>query len=283
MTLAAGKQTHTVNVNGESFQVYTYKPTGEVKGLLMVFHGSGRDASGMRDSAIQIANEKGYAVVAPLFDEHRYDSKSYQQGGLLDNGRLVPDRHDWTVARAKDFAEWGATQAGLNANDPTILFGHSAGAQFVSRVAAYGNDSNFNGMIIANPSTHVWPSLSEKATYGFGGGYFSQAEAEALLKDYLADPVTIYLGLEDNDPHDADLAKGSTAMRQGDDRLERGLNAYNAAKQMAASKGWEFNWELVTAEGVGHSFGGMLRSPAMQGAIHAETPIHNSSAEFFIL
>jgi dienelactone hydrolase len=282
MALSTGKQTQTVNLDETSFQVYTYRPPGEIKGLLLAFHGDGRDASGMRDAAVKIADEKGYAVVAPLFDTDRFDNEAYQQGGILDNGRLVTDRDDWTVARTKDFAEWGAAQAGLDVNDPTVLFGHSAGGQFVSRVAAFApDDSLFDGMIVANPSTHVWPSLSEKAANGFGGGYFSQAESEALLKDYLADPVTIYLG--DKDTGSVDLARGAAAMRQGDDRLERGLKVFEAAKAEAEARGWEFGWELVTAPGVGHTFGGMLRSSAMRDAIDTETPVHDSSAEFFIL
>jgi hypothetical protein len=55
-------------------------------------------------------------------------------------------------------------------------------------------------------------------------------------------------------------------MRQGDDRLERGRFVYNEAKKVAESKGWAFNWELVIADGVGHTYGGMLRAPEMNQA-----------------
>jgi hypothetical protein len=77
------------------------------------------------------------------------------------------------------------------------------------------------------------------------------AQEEAMLKDYLADPVTIYLGGDDNDPNDPELSRSAAAMRQGDDRLERGQFVYNEAEQLAASKGWDFNWELVIADDVG--------------------------------
>jgi hypothetical protein len=62
-------------------------------------------------------------------------------------------------------------------------------------------------------------------------------------------------------------------MRQGATRLERGLNTYEAAKKMAEAKGWDFNWEVVIADGVGHTAGGMLRSPALLDAIDTDTPI----------
>jgi pimeloyl-ACP methyl ester carboxylesterase len=271
--MAGIKQTQTVTIDGTSFRTYTYRPEGEIKGTLVVCHGAGRDAALNRDVAVSIAEKKGFFVVAPEFDAARFDSSEYQYGGIIKDGRLITDRDDWTVSYAKDFAAWGAAKAGLDSSAETVLFGHSAGGQFVSRVAAYtagSDDSGFDKMIVANPSTHVWPSLTEKAPTGFGG-YFSATESEALLKDYLADPVTIYLGSEDDNPNDADLSTSTAAMRQGDDRFERGMNAYNAAKTMAASKGWDFNWELVVADGVGHSVGGMMRAPEMLDAIDTES------------
>jgi pimeloyl-ACP methyl ester carboxylesterase len=264
------KQTQTVNLDGTSFQAYTYKPAGEINGLLLAFHGAGRDAALNRDVAVSLADKMGYFVVAPKFDSGRFDSSEYQMGGIIKDGKLIADRDNWTVSYAKDFAEWGAAKAGLDSSDEVILFGHSGGGQFLSRVAAFGDDSGFDKMIIANPSTHVWPSLTETAPHGFGGGYFSATESEALLKDYLADPITIYLGEEDTGTEQ--LSTGAISMRQGDHRLERGLNAYNAAKTMAESKGWDFNWELVIADGVGHSVGGMLRSSAMLDAIDTDAP-----------
>ncbi|WP_457093953.1 M10 family metallopeptidase C-terminal domain-containing protein [Microvirga sp. P5_D2] len=239
---------------------YTYRPAGESKGLLVVHHGTSGTGEPTRDQAIQIANEKGYAVISPRLDH--LASADYQMGGVTSSSS--PD--SWTVFLETKFVEWGTAQAGLDANDPVVLFGHSGGGQWVSRVAAYApDDSLFDNIIVANPSTHVLASMTEKAAYGFGG--FSAAQGEAMLKDYLADPVTIYLGSEDNDPNAADLSTGSSAMRQGDDRLERGLNTFSKAKQLAASKGWEFNWELVIADGVGHTSGGMLRAPEMRDAI----------------
>jgi pimeloyl-ACP methyl ester carboxylesterase len=267
-----GKQTQTVNFGGTSLEVFTYRPAGEIKGVMLNFHGSSRGASSARDAAVKIAEEKGYYIVAPLFDEARFDSDAYQRGGILDSGRFVSNKDDWTVSIVNDIAEWANAKVGTDDSDDMVLFGHSAGGQFLSRIAAYGNDATFDKMIIANPSTHVWPSLTEKATYGFGGGYFSTQESEALLKDYLADPITIYLGAEDDNTDDADLATGEAAMRQGSNRLERGLNAYDAAKKLAASKGWEFNWELVKAPGVGHTASGMLQSTALRDAIKIKAP-----------
>lgn len=265
-----GKQTQTVNFGGTSLDVFTYRPSGEIKGVLLNFHGQSRGASSARDAAVKIADEKGYYVVAPLFDTDRFDGEAYQFGGIFDNGRFISDKNDWTVSIVNDIAEWANAKVGTDNSDDMVLFGHSAGGQFLSRIAAYGDDATFDKMIVSNPSTYVWPSLTEKAAYGFGGGYFSAQESEALLKDYLADPITIYLGAEDDNTNDADLSTSSSAMRQGTNRLERGQNAYEEAKKLAESKGWDFNWELVTAPGVGHTASGMLKSTALREAIKIE-------------
>jgi pimeloyl-ACP methyl ester carboxylesterase len=167
---------------------------------------------------------------------------------------------------------------GNDPGDETIAFGHSAGGQFLSRVAAFGPDI-FDKMIIANPSTHVRASLTEDIPYGFDG-YFSSQQKEAMLKDYLSDPVTIYLGGSDNDPNAPDLSQSAGAMRQGDDRLERGLFVYNEAKQLAASKDWDFNWELVIADGVGHTPSGMFNAPEFQHAFDGRYV--DSSVDLFV-
>jgi hypothetical protein len=260
MALNIGKQTHIANIDGKSYTVYTYRPPGETKGLLVVHHGASGTGEDTRDQAIQIALEMGYAIISPRLD--RLTNAEYQMGGVTSSSS--PD--SWVVSIEKEFVEWGIAQASLDANDPVVLFGHSGGGQYVGRVTAFAPDDRFfDAMIVSNPSTNVLPSMTEKAPYGFGG--FSTSQATAMLKDYLADPVTIYLGSEDDDPNSSDLATGAAAMRQGDNRLERGLYTFNEAKKVAASKGWEFNWELVIADGVGHTSAGMLRAPEMRDAI----------------
>lgn len=265
-----GKHTLTVNFDGTTLETFTYRPAGEIKGVLLDFHGSERNGESTRDAAVKIADAYGLYVVAPVFDADDFSNSEYQRGGLVtSSGTLLP-KDDWTVSLIDDIAEWAHAQVGNDPDDETIGFGHSAGGQFMSRIAAFGPDI-FDKMIIANPSTHVRASLEENLPYGFDG--LPSVEAEAYLKDYLADPVTIYAGSADNDPDSPDLSMSSAAMRQGDDRLERALFAYEEARELAASRGWEFNWELVIADGVGHSSRGMLDAPEFQRAFDGRTGV----------
>ncbi|MCZ0960674.1 alpha/beta hydrolase family protein [Paracoccus benzoatiresistens] len=264
-----GEQTLDVNFGGTTLKTFTYRPDGEIKGVLLNFHGSSRNAEGARDAAIRIADEKGLYVVAPLFEESDFSGKDYQMGGIVGSNGQLRSQDDWTISLVDDIAEWAHAKVGNDPADETIGFGHSGGAQFLSRVAAFGPDI-FDKMIVANASTHVRASLSEDLPYGFGGD-LSSADREAYLKDYLADPVTIYAGSADDDPNASDLATGSAAMRQGDNRLERAEFVYEEAKELAESKGWDFNWELVVADGVTHSARKMFNAPEFDEAFDGRT------------
>jgi|GEM_PF-2964796 len=275
-----GKQTLDVNFGGTTLETFTYRPAGEIKGVLLNFHGSSRNAVGARDAAMKMADTYGLYVVSPKFEKADFPNSDYQMGGVTLSGGGLQSKDDWTISLADDIAKWAHGMVGNDPNDETIAFGHSAGGQFVSRLAAFGPDI-FDKIIVGNPSTHVRASLTEKLPYGFDG--LSSADQEAYLKDYLADPVTIYVGSKDNDPNAPDLANGSAAMEQGANRLERAEFVYEEAKELAASKGWEFNWELVIADGVSHSAGGLFNAPEWKDAFdgrvdsNAATPIPPSN------
>lgn len=244
------------NLRGVPITVYTYRPTGcSDPALLFVFHGLGRGAAAYRNSARKLADERCMIVFAPLFDKERFPSWRYQRGGIIHDRMLLP-REQWAVAYVADLVSW-ARQTEGNQTAPYYLFGHSAGAQFLSRVAAFQPPLDASRIVIANPSTYVLPSMKEPAPYGLGGIY-GPAEGEKQLKTYLELPITIYLGGEDTG--DEDLAQTATAMRQGENRLERGELTFEAAKSLASAKGWNFKWRLVTAPGVGHTARGMLEA-----------------------
>jgi hypothetical protein len=136
------------------------------------------------------------------------------------------------------------------------LIGHSAGAQFLSRVVAFAGAEAVK-TIIANPSTWVRPSLDIAAPYGFRG-ISDRAWGEAALRAYLAAKITVLLGQEDVGSRN--LATGEEAAEQGSTRFERGQNVFREAQATARRNGWAFNWHLVVVPGVGHSASTMFGS-----------------------
>ena len=251
----AGSSKRSVNINGEAIELFAYKPAHYSGGpLLLVLHGLGTNAPGYRDYAVPLADQLGWLVIAPLLDRKRFPTWRYQTGGIVRDQRasdeftVEPDAQ-WMgrlFLAIIDTARAAESRPGLG----YALIGHSAGGQALSRFAAFVPHAA-KRIIIANPSTYLWPSRDERFPYGFGGLPPALANDDALRR-YLAQPVTLLLGTADI-KRDADLNVRDGAERQGANRLERGHNAFNAARQLAQEKGWPFGWRLLEVPNVGHS------------------------------
>lgn len=256
----------TARIEGQGIEVFTYRPSGcALPSILFVFHGSGRTAESYRDAARPLADKACLTIYAPLFDKDRFPNWRYQRGGIVREGEVQP-QESWTVGVVDDLIDWAQEQEGRPDAD-VYLFGHSAGGQFLSRMAAYEPLSEARRIVIANPSTYVWPDTDEDAPYGFDRLEDDNAPEDEMLRAYLAAPVTVFLGTTDTGSED--LVTNEAAQRQGANRLERGLNVFEAARRTAQTRGWPFNWRLVTADGIGHAGGKMMRSPEMLNAIRS--------------
>ena len=266
-TIAAGNGQQPVSVGGTTLQIFTYKPANcSPRLLLMVFHGVERDAGPYRDHARSLANRLCAVVVSPEFDKARFPTDLYQHGGVSQGGAFVPPgtRPVDLVAPLVAWAQAAAGQPGM----PFILIGHSAGAQFLSRVAAF-TPTNASRIVIANPSTWVMPNTEANVPYGFGR-VGTPKNAEDALRGYLGRPVTVLLGLDDTGSKN--LASDPSAMAQGPYRLARGRNAFAAAQAASRSHGWPLGWNLVEVAGVGHSSTKMFSAPETIASLSGIAP-----------
>lgn len=250
-----GGSSATVELEGVAIRVFTYRPQEcAAPSVLIVFHGNGRGAESYRDSAQAVADASCFVVYAPLFDEDRFPNWRYHRGGISDGSDQL-DPEDWTIELVDEMIEWVLKQE--PDGTPIYLFGHSAGAQFLSRYAAYTASLPVARIILANPSTYVLPSFDEDAPYGFAD-LPEELDGRALMRQYLEAPITIYLGSEDVGSDD--LTRNAQANRQGDNRLDRGRKTFRLAQDVAREENWTFGWSLVEAEEVGHTARGMLNS-----------------------
>lgn len=256
--IAPGKSEQTITAGDRTLTVFTYRPECANFSLLLVFHGNNRGAGRYRDAAVPIADRHCMIVVAPLFEKRDFPGWKYQRGGIV-HRHAVLDRREWTGNIVTDLVAWVRREERRDID--YYLLGHSAGGQFLSRVAAFV-PTEAKRIVIANPSTYVLPSLTVQAPYGMGGVY-GAAQAESELRRYLAQPVTIFLGTADTSAkYRNDSAE---ALAQGATRYERGLNVYRAAERLASSREWTFNWRLVEGHNAQKMFGG-------KDAITALTP-----------
>jgi hypothetical protein len=256
-------------LDGTAFEVYTYKPDGAINGILLVYHGTSRTAAHYRDYAIDLADVEGFVVAAPLFDKDRFAVHDYHYGGLLDDsGDLKPARR-WTTRFVKLLADWMQAEE-ANTALPYWCWGHSAGGQFLSRVAAF-EPHGAERIVVANASTYVLPLLGrypegEAVPYGMGGVY-NAAEEHEKLRAYLGAPVTIYLGTEDDDPEDSQLTMTVEAQRQGAQRKDRGERTFALGQRQASRLACRLGWELVYAPETGHSTSEMIHSMSVIRAL----------------
>jgi pimeloyl-ACP methyl ester carboxylesterase len=249
------------DVNGAPMVVFTYRPVGcSDPSLLMVFHGIARNARTYRDDARALADRLCLLVVAPLFDRQAFPGWRYQRGGIV-KGAAVQDGRDFTGRLVLDLVDWVRREEGRPI--AYSLFGHSAGGQFLDRLAAFV-PTEARRIVVANAGSYVFPSLEIDAPFGLGKVY-SGTQGEAALRRYLEQPLTIYLG--QGDIRDDERNDYPEALAQGASRFQRGANVFNAAKTLAQTRGWPFNWRLVELPGVGHDARKMLAAPQAAEAL----------------
>jgi len=239
-------------------EVFTYRPEHTARLLLVVFHGMHSDADNYRDRARRLADGIGAIVVAPRFAPPRFTVAYYQRGGVAPEGVFVPPGRR-TVDLIAPLVAW-AEAACACPRLPHALLGHSAGGQFLSRVAAFA-PTGATRYVIANPSTWVLPSAQAAVPYGFAG----TPDAEATLRAYLALPVTVLLGTEDTGT--SNLSSEPEAVAQGATRFERGHKTFAKAKAAAVALGCPFGWRLAEVPGIGHDSAGMFDSPQAAAAL----------------
>lgn len=266
-----GEAVRTLDIRGTAIEVHTYKPAHySGAGLLVSLPGRNRNAARYLAYSKPLAERHGFLLAVPRFERERFPTWRYQAGGIAryrhapETGTLeVEAAAFWTTTMLLEIVQ--RIRAEEDAPElPYYLLGHSAGAQLLSRFAAFVPNAA-RRIVIANPSTYVWPAREARFPFGLGGLPLALSDDEAIRR-YLAQPVTLLLGTADVE-RDAALNVTDGAMRQGAHRYERGLNAYRAARALAREKGWPFNWQLVEAPGVGHSARAMYGSAAADAAL----------------
>ena len=238
-----GNSNFNVKILNSELEIFSYKPNCKIKSILFVLHGLDRNADDYRDNAIILGDKLCALIIAPRFDKSRFPNSNYQLGGSGHTGEYIIQLADWVKQQE-------------NRELPYSLIGHSAGGQFLSRLAAF-TPNNAKRIVITNPSTYVFASFEIDTPYGFKGMY-DQNSIENEMKRYLKSPITIFIGIED--VGEKNLSKDVQAMAQGSNRYERGINAFKSAQSLAKSRGWTFNWRLVQKSGTGHSSKKMFSS-----------------------
>jgi hypothetical protein len=253
-----------LDVNGTKLEVYTYKPR-EFRGqrMIMVFHGVLRNADEYRDNAQEMGDRYNALIVAPKFDAERFPSIRYQRGGILKEDGSAAPKEEWTYAMIPKIAAQVRAME-RRPRMPHYLIGHSAGGQFLVRMAGF-TDTGAARIVASNAGSALFATRDMPFGYGFGN-LPPELSSDDILRRYLAQPLTLYLGTADNRP-DEYFDTSRDAMIQGEGRYQRNLESFRRAQALAREKGWEFNWRIVEARMIGHDHEAMFNHPISEVAL----------------
>ena len=240
---------------GRRIPVWLYRPARFAPDghIVIVMHGLRRDASDYCAAWAQEAERHGLLVVAPEFTDEAYPSaREYNHGDVLAaDGRLRP-RSEWLFPIIDPVFDFVRRETGAE-RSRFCLYGHSAGGQFVHRLASLAWSPRIELAISANAGSYSLPRFDVDYPFGLGGMGLPQA----ALPELLARPLVVLVGARDNDPDHPNLPRHPAAMRQGPHRYARGLHYVESARAAAAAAGVALRWRLVVVPGVGHSNAGI--------------------------
>ena len=253
-----GNGVATGTPDARTITLHTYRPAHATaqSPVVLVQHGVMRNGDDYRDFWIPAAEEHGLVIIAPTFSDAQWpDVVSYNNGNLLattDRAALAdtapttaPEAWSYTVVtRLVDDLK----AAGVLADQPLYLFGHSAGGQFVHRLLSVLTPGVFTQVAAGNPGWYTLPLLDLPFPEGLSG---TPADADSLARLFSA-PLTILAGDQDTETADPHLPSEPAALRQGPHRYARALNYFATAQAEAARRGLPFAWQLHTIAGIGH-------------------------------
>jgi poly(3-hydroxybutyrate) depolymerase len=232
-----------------------WTPAGKV---IVVLHGLQRDADRYRDEWRALSDRHAALLLVPEFSREKFPgTRWYNFGNLQDDAGAATPPDAWSFHAfdrvvAAAMREAGATRPGY------VLYGHSAGAQFVHRFLLLTGAPRAEAVVIANSGSYTLPVMDRPFVEGLAG----TAADPATLRAVFARPVQLHLGEADTDPNHSSLPRQPWAVAQGSHRFARGWHFFDVSRRAAAAMGAPFAWRVVTVPGVGHSNAGMAEAAA---------------------
>lgn len=234
--------------------------------ILFVIHGAGRNAEGYLNAWRDAVDAAGALAIAPRFPKDLYPTSESFNLGVGTDGTPRSSTYeaadwrapsDYTLSEIEHLFE-AVRDATGNTRCRYLVYGHSAGGQFVHRLVTFRPDARIERAVAANAGWYTLPTSGESADpnlrmpYGLTGA----PPDPTRLPRMFAQKLVVLLG-EDDVERDSDLRKTAQADAQGANRFERGTFYFATAKQEAEALDVPLAWVRDTVPGVAHSNKGM--------------------------
>jgi len=235
---------------GRPVTLHTYRAHGHTPAhpAVIVQHGVLRNGADYRDFWIDAADRYQLLIVAPTFSDTVWPgAASYNNGNVWTASGNPRHPAAWAYALVVRLAHT-LREAELVTTGGIHLFGHSAGGQFVHRLASSQPLEPFAAIAVGNPGCYTLPTLTQTWPAGLAGVGLDDSHLQRLLTY----PLMILAGDQDNDPHAEHLPVDDFAMQQGAHRFARAQHYLAAGQREAQARGLECPWRLQVVPGIGH-------------------------------
>lgn len=238
-------------------KVWYYNPGKSNAQVLFIMHGNSRAAESYFNAMLPYAKQYGAMLIVPEFDAAQFSSREYHQGGVLDKQSKLQKPEGWTFSIIEPIFDHikkisGNTSAGY------LLYGFSAGSQFVHRYMMFNPDNRVICGIAGSAGTYTMPDYNISYSYGLKDMNVPQKS----LNKFYAKNFMVIVGDADTVLSREDLVKTPAANLQGRDRVERGQTFFNTSKATAEQQKIPFNWKFQLIPHAGHSQGQMAEPVA---------------------
>jgi poly(3-hydroxybutyrate) depolymerase len=240
---------------GHQVKVWHHRPAGLAADapVLFVIHGVGRNGEEYLADWIDLANEHRFLLVVPEFSKKQFPGEeSFNSGNLFNASGAPTPREQWSFSMIEPIFDAVRAQLGSTRTD-YLIYGHSAGAQFVQRLLYLVPEARIARAVAANAGWYMLPDLGVNFPYGVRG---TAVDAAALRRAF-ARRLVVLLGEADTDAKHPALRHTPEADAQGLHRFARGQFFFARARALAADLNTPFHWTLATAPGIAHSNKGM--------------------------
>jgi poly(3-hydroxybutyrate) depolymerase len=129
--------------------------------ILIVMHGLGRDGEEYRSDWEGLVDHRNVLVLVPEFsDDHYPGSESYNLGNVVDHDDEPVPRERWSFNVVEALFDFVRRDVG-NSSQDYMMFGHSAGAQFVHRFVLFMPEHRVRVAVAANAGWYTMPDPSK--------------------------------------------------------------------------------------------------------------------------
>ncbi len=259
---SATRGNFTFTSGGHHLTVWYFRPAAATVDapVLFVIHGVGRNAEEYLNDWIEFAEQKHFLLVVPEFSKAEFPGEeSFNSGNMFDAAGTPLPRSVWSYSMVEPLFDVVRERFGCTPRD-YMIYGHSAGGQFVQRFLYFVPEARFTRAIAANAGWYMLPTFDTSFPYGLKG---TTADKAALCSAF-ARPVLVLLGDSDTDAAHPSLRHTPEADAQGLYRLARGQFFFAQAKAQAASLLTPFNWTLRIVPGIAHTNKGMAPFAAQE-------------------